>query len=268
MHPARRIDRFPCPGLVIPVAEHDRVSPGAQLAGFATRHDPAVAVDNLDFKMRLDPSDRRDAQLQRIVAAALEAHRTGFGHPISDRYFAHVHCRSDFLHDLDRARSACHDSAPKRAEIEAREFRVVQLGNEHGGYPVEHVATLCLDRFQGLQRIKGLGRIDHRCRMGHTTEIAHHHAKAVVERHGDAHARTRLDSGRLSHKERIVDQIVMRKCCALRQSGGAAGELDIDGVVHLDRPPIRSPAVCYRLACLSPGSSRMAGSHRASLQLR
>src|SRR5882672_6719101 len=27
----------------------------------------------------------------------------------------------------------------------------------------------------------------------------------------------------------------MRKCCALRQSRGAAGELDIDGVVHLDR---------------------------------
>ena len=27
----------------------------------------------------------------------------------------------------------------------------------------------------------------------------------------------------------------MRKCCALRQSRGAAGELDIHGVVHLDR---------------------------------
>src|SRR5882724_3288972 len=27
----------------------------------------------------------------------------------------------------------------------------------------------------------------------------------------------------------------MRKCCALRQSGGATSELDIDGVIHLDR---------------------------------
>src|SRR5438552_9627544 len=84
------------------------------------------------------------------------------------------------FHDLDRARSACHDATMKRAEIEASELRVVQLGNEHGGYPVEHVATFCFDRFQGFQRIEGLRRVDHRCRVGHATEIAHYHAKAVV----------------------------------------------------------------------------------------
>src|SRR5713101_2460863 len=71
--------------------------------------------------------------------------------------------------------------------------------------------------------------------MGHTTEIAHHHTKAMVERYRDAHARTGLDSSRLSHEERVVDEIAMRKCRPLRQSGGAAGELDVDGVVHLDR---------------------------------
>src|SRR5258708_19703649 len=91
--------------------------------------------------MRLYPPDRRNSQLQWIVPTALEAHRAGFGHPISDRYLAHVHCRGDFLHDLNRARSPGHDSAPKRVEIEAGELRVVQLGNEHGGYPVEHVPT-------------------------------------------------------------------------------------------------------------------------------
>src|SRR6266566_2899568 len=154
MHPTGRIDGFPSSDLVVPIAEHDRVSPGAQLSGFAARHDTTVAVDYLDFKVRLYPPDRRDAQLQRIVAAALEAHRAGFGHPISDGYFAHVHCRCDFLHDLDRARSPGHDSAPKRTEIEAGELRVVQLSNEHGGYPVEHVATFCFDRFQGFRRIE------------------------------------------------------------------------------------------------------------------
>src|SRR5882672_2988542 len=235
MHPAGRIDGLPCPGLVIPIAEHDRISPGAQLTGLTPRHDPAVAVDNFDLEVRLYPSDRRDAQFERIVSTALEAHGTGFGHPIGDGYLAHVHRRGDFLHDLDRARRPRHDPSAKRAQIEAREFGVVQLSDEHCGYPVEHVATLCLDRLQGHQRIKGLRRIDHRCPMGDAAEIAHDHAEAVIQRHRDTHARTGLDSGRFAYEEGIVDQIVMRQRRSLRQSGGAAGELDIHGVVDLDR---------------------------------
>ncbi len=60
MHPAGRIDSLPCPRLVVPIAEHDGVSPGAQLTGLPPRHDSTVAVDNLDFEVRLYPSDRRD----------------------------------------------------------------------------------------------------------------------------------------------------------------------------------------------------------------
>src|ERR1700747_2000968 len=71
--------------------------------------------------------------------------------------------------------------------------------------------------------------------MGDATEIAHHHAKAMVERHGDADARTRLDPSRFANEEGIVDQIVMRQCRALRQTGGTAGELDVHGVIYLDR---------------------------------
>src|SRR5882757_638213 len=60
MHPARRIDGFLCPSFVIPVAEHDGISPRAQLAGLSPRHDSAVAVHDLDFEVRLYPSDRGD----------------------------------------------------------------------------------------------------------------------------------------------------------------------------------------------------------------
>jgi hypothetical protein len=55
------------------------------------------------------------------------------------------------------------------------------------------------------------------------TEIAHDHAKAMVERHRDAHAGTGLDPGRFTDEKGIVDQIVMRQHRSLRQSGGAAG---------------------------------------------
>src|SRR5216683_2213187 len=79
-----------------------------------------------------------------IVAAALETDRTGLGHPIGDGDLAHMHGGGDFLHDLHRTWSPCHDAAPKRAEVEAPEFRVVQLGDEHGGNAVEHIAALRL----------------------------------------------------------------------------------------------------------------------------
>src|SRR5882757_5928276 len=55
MHPARRIDSLPCPRLVVPIAEHDRVSPRAEFPGFATRDNPTVTTDNLDFKVGLYP---------------------------------------------------------------------------------------------------------------------------------------------------------------------------------------------------------------------
>src|SRR5580692_3122411 len=121
MHPPGGIDGFPGPCLVIPVTEHHGISSRAELAGLSPRHDTAVAVDDLDLEVRLYPSDRRDTQLERIVAAALEAHGTGFGHPIGDGDLAHMHGRGDFLHDLDRAWCARHDPAPQRAEVEEGE---------------------------------------------------------------------------------------------------------------------------------------------------
>ena len=51
--------------------------------------------------------------LQRIVAAALKAHRARLSHPVGDRDFAHVHSGGDLFHHLDRARGAGHDPAPQ-----------------------------------------------------------------------------------------------------------------------------------------------------------
>src|SRR6267142_955048 len=51
MHPACRIDGLPCPRLVIPVAEHDRISPRAELPGFATRDDLTFSIDDLDLEV-------------------------------------------------------------------------------------------------------------------------------------------------------------------------------------------------------------------------
>src|SRR5690242_21499634 len=41
------------------------------------------------------------------------------------------------LHHLDRARRARHDPGAQRGQVEAREVRVVQLGDEHRRHAVE-----------------------------------------------------------------------------------------------------------------------------------
>ena len=51
MHPARRINGFSRPFLVIPIAQHDVIATGQDLAGFARCDDAAVCVDDLAFYM-------------------------------------------------------------------------------------------------------------------------------------------------------------------------------------------------------------------------
>src|SRR6266404_7034694 len=97
------------------------------------------------------------------------------------------------------------------------------------------ISPICIVEATSFMTSIGLGWIDHCCRMSHTTEVSHHHAETMIQRYRNAHAGTRLDSGRFSHEEGIVDQIVMRKGGAFRQSRGAARELDIDGIVDLNR---------------------------------
>src|SRR5258708_6280805 len=87
--------------------------------------------------------------------------------------------------------------------------------------------------------------------MGHATEVSHHHAKTMIQRHRDAHTRPRFNPGRFSHEEGIVDQIVVRKRGALRQTRGAARKLDIDGIVDLNPRRYRvEPTVTDLLASL------------------
>src|SRR6266850_3016274 len=64
--------------------------------------------------------------------------------------------------------------------------------------------------------------------MSQTPKIAHHHAEAVIQRYGNADARSRFDAGSLADKESVVDEVVMGERGPLRQAGCAACELDVD----------------------------------------
>jgi hypothetical protein len=132
-----------------------------------------------------------------------------------------VHALDGALHDFDRTGAAGHDAAAQRRQVEAREIRVVELGDEHRRHAVERGAALGLDGLESGQRVETLARIDHRRAMRQAAEIADHHAEAVVERHRDAHPVMLGELHRLGDEEAVVQNVVMGQRRALRKPGRA-----------------------------------------------
>ena len=183
--------------------------------------------------MGMDASDRRHTPLEGIVGRALEADRAGLGHAIGDRHLAHVHLAVDALHHLDRAGRAGHDAGAQRFQVEARKFGMIELGDEHGRHAVDRGAFLLLDGCQRRQRIKAFPGIDHGRTERDGGQVAHHHAEAMIERHRDADAVLLGEPHGAADEIAVVEDVVMGQRHALRRARGAAGELDIDGVVEL-----------------------------------
>src|SRR4030095_6775603 len=68
VHPAAAADPRARRAGIVPIAEHHRISPRAQLARFATRNGRArLRVDDLAFEVRVDGSDCGDTSVKRIV---------------------------------------------------------------------------------------------------------------------------------------------------------------------------------------------------------
>ena len=183
----------------------------------------------------MDAADGGDATFQGIVGRALETHRRRLGHAIGDGHFAHVHLVVDALHHLDRAGRARHDAGAQRFQVEARKLGMIEFGDEHRRHAVERGAFFLFDRLQRRQRIKTFAGIDHGRAERDGSEIAHHHAKAVIERHGNADAVLFRQPHRAADEIAVVEDVVMRQRHALGRARGAAGELDIHRIVELQR---------------------------------
>ena len=66
--------------------------------------------------------------------------------------------------------------------------------------------------------------------MGEAGEIAHHHAEAVVEGHGDTEPVALPQADGAADEEAVVEDVPVRQRRALGQARGAAGELDVDRI--------------------------------------
>ena len=136
----------------------------------------------------------------------------------------------------------------KRRQVEARKFRMLQFGDEHGRHAIERRALLLLHRRQRDERIEALARKDHGRAVRHRREVAHHHAEAVIERHRDAHPVLLGQRHRAADEVAVVEDVVVRQRHALRRAGGAAGELDVDRIVELQAVRERCERVAMPVA--------------------
>ena len=80
-------------------------------------------------------------------------------------------------------------------------------------------------------------RIDHGRAVRQAAEIAHHHAEAVIERHGNAQPVVGRELEPAGDEVAVVQDVVMAERRALGMPGRARGELDVDGVVELQLGP-------------------------------
>ena len=233
MHPAVRINGRGGLLLIIPIAQHDAVSTGAEFACHAALHGlPRGRIDDLDFHVRVHLPDRSHPLVDRRVQPGLRGHRAGFGHAIGDLHTVQVHAPDGRVHDFHRARGARHDAGAQTVQFEAFEFRVFELGNEHGRHAMQRRGTLILHGLQHGSRIKRIAGQNHGRAVADAGQVAHHHAETVVQGHGDDQPVLVGKAHQLSHEMAIVQNVAVAERRALGPAGSAAGVLDIDGVVR------------------------------------
>jgi hypothetical protein len=192
--------------------------------------------------MRLDAADRRYAPDQRVVGRGLEADRAGLRHSISDGDLAHVHPVDDLTHDGLGTDCSGHDAGAKRAEVETFAIELLQLCDEHGGDAVKGRTALLFDGLQDRAGFESIAGKDHGCPVRQAAHVPHHHSEAMVEWNRNAQAIRFGEVHRRSHEEAVVEDVVVRKGRALGRAGRAAGELDVDRIVLVQRSG--SPSQC------------------------
>src|SRR6266536_2430003 len=92
MHPVGAVN-CGCGGFgVVPIANHDAITTGAEFAGRSGGNDlSGSGIDDFDLKMRGDQTVGADTFVERGVDTGLRGDGAGLGHTVTDFDFTHVH---------------------------------------------------------------------------------------------------------------------------------------------------------------------------------
>ncbi len=146
-----------------------------------------------------------------------------------------MHFRHHAFHHFDRTRRAGHDAGAQRGEIKLFEIGMVKFGDEHRGHAVQRGATLLCHTLQSVAWAEVRRGQNHRRAVRDADEVAEHHAEAMIERHGNAQPVAMCEAHPLANEEGVVEDVVVRKHRALRETRRAGGVLDVNDVVEFER---------------------------------
>ena len=217
MRITRCFDNFVGLFLIVPIAEHDGIAAGAKFARLAARNDAALAIDDLR-QMRLNSSTVETRRSRGIsVGGALKTHRARLRHP------AAIVISRMFMRSTTRRITSIGPCAPalmpvrRELRVRSRESRMIEFGNEHRRHAdAVHLSACMIPSV--ADRIEPFAGIDHGAAMVTVTEIAHHHAEAMIERHRNADAVLRVEPHGAADEIAIVEDVVMRQRDALGDS--------------------------------------------------
>ena len=128
-----------------------------------------------------------------------------------------------------------------------------ELCDEHGGYAIERCTPFSFDDPQHRSRVKRGAWDDHGGTKNRTGQIAHDHAKAVVERHGDRDPVCLVVVAHHADKLGVVQDRTVTERGPLGETCGTRRVLDVDGIVGVEQ--------CHPCAQILVGN-RLAGSHQ------
>ena len=211
-------------GVVSAVAHFTLYAYGTLFSGFG--------VDNLYFRMFKVVSYGIATYIERVVYPGGGHSGSSFGQPVNAGHL-HVHFLFHLLHQLYRAEGTCHDTRTEAGHVEHVEHRMVQFGNEHGGYAVKCRAALLVDRGEHYQRVEAF----HHYFCTAVCQAVHggkYHAKAVEQWYADAELVIGGKLHVLTGKETVVGNVVVGKHDAFRESRSAGGVLHVHYIVASD----------------------------------
>ena len=107
---------------------------------------------------------------------------------------------------------------------------MVEHGEEHRGHAADDAAALGGNCFERGERVEPLRGEDHGGAVDDAQQCADDHAAAMIERHLDAEPVPFHGPHTLADEIGVVEDVAMAEGGALRRTGRARGELDVDGI--------------------------------------
>src|ERR1051326_8488750 len=108
-----------------------------------------------------------------------------------------------------------------------------QFRDKHGWHSIKRCTAFLRDSFESLQRTEMWRQQNHRGAMCYATEVAKHHAKAMIEWNWYTQAILVCEPQYLSNPIAIIQNIMVREHCTLGKTCRTRCVLDVYHVVKI-----------------------------------